>query len=176
MNTNQTDTIQVPAGLTTTGLLGKRYLARAIDSTLIVIIATCALRLAVIAMPALPGAAGLLIRIAGLIAVMFVWIGYGASFESSSWQATPGKRIMGLSVYNASGTRLKTGQAAIRNLVKDGPFVILAFIPSGQIFSLVWLAIHIIVMHRSPVYQAIHDRVVQSWVAAPEETIQLRIA
>jgi uncharacterized RDD family membrane protein YckC len=170
------EVIHVPARLTTTGLLRRRYLARFIDTFLVAILATATLRLAVITLPSLPAAAGLLIGIAGLIAAVFVWISYGAFFESSAWQATPGKRIMGIRVYDASGARLKVGQAAIRNLVKDGPFVILGFVPGGQIFSLLWLGVHIFVMHRSPVYQAIHDRVVHSWVAAPEETIQLRIA
>lgn len=40
----------------------------------------------------------------------------------------------------------------------------------------VWLAAHVVVMHRSPVYQAIHDRAARTWVAAPEEGTQLRIA
>lgn len=111
-----------------------------------------------------------------MIVVVAVWISYGASFESSPWQATLGKRIMGLRVYDASGARMMFSQAAIRNLTKDGPFIILGFVPGGQLFGLLWLAVQIFVMHRSPVYQAIHDRVVHSWVAAPEETIQLRIA
>jgi uncharacterized RDD family membrane protein YckC len=170
------DEIQVPAGLTTIGLLAKRYIARAIDAILVTTFATSALRLAVITLPPLSGAAGLLLRIAGLIAATFVWISYGAFFESSAWQATPGKRIMGLRVYDGSGARLNVGQAAIRNVVKDGPFVLLGLIPGGQIFSLMWLGVHVFVIHRSPVYQAIHDRVVHSWVAAPEETVQLHIA
>jgi hypothetical protein len=33
-----------------------------------------------------------------------------------------------------------------------------------------------VVMYRSPVYQAIHDRVAGTLVAAPEETTQLRLA
>lgn len=63
-----------------------------------------------------------------------------------------------------------------RNLVKDGPFLLLGLIPGTQLFMLAWLAVHLVVMHRSPVYQAIHDRAAHSWVAAPEQTIQLRIA
>lgn len=171
------EVIQVPAGLTTTGLLGRRYLARFIDTFVIgllvggVLFAEGALIGGV-----LHGAPGLLLNIAGVIVVVAVWISYGASFESSPWQATLGKRIMGLRVYDASGARMMFSQAAIRNLTKDGPFIILGFVPGGQLFGLLWLAVQIFVMHRSPVYQAIHDRVVHSWVAAPEETIQLRIA
>jgi hypothetical protein len=44
------------------------------------------------------------------------------------------------------------------------------------VLTLIWLGAHLVVMHRSPVYQAIHDRFAQTWVAAPEETMQLRLA
>jgi hypothetical protein len=67
-------------------------------------------------------------------------------------------------------------QAAGRNLVKDGPFLLLGSIPGGQLPSVVWLVAHLVVMHRSPVNQAIHDRAAHSWVAAPEETTQLHLA
>jgi hypothetical protein len=74
------------------------------------------------------------------------------------------------------GKALRFTQAAGRNLVKDGPFLVLAFVPRGQLISLLWLAAHLVVIHRSPVNQAIHDRTAGSWVAAPEETTQLRLS
>ena len=40
----------------------------------------------------------------------------------------------------------------------------------------IWLGAHLVVMRRSPVDQAIHDRVAQTWVAAPEETTRLHPA
>ena len=43
---------------------------------------------------------------------------------------------MGLRVYESRAVRLKSGQAGVRNLVKDGPFVALAFVPSGRLLSL----------------------------------------
>lgn len=91
-------------------------------------------------------------------------------------QATLGKRLMGLRVYDSDGGRLGLVQAAKRNLVKDGPFLVLGLFPGGQLIGLALLVVHLVVLHRSPVYQAIHDRVAGTWVAAPEETTQLHIA
>jgi hypothetical protein len=54
--------------------------------------------------------------------------------------------------------------------------LLLGSIPSGQLLSVVWLVAHLVVMHRSPVNQAIHDRAAHSWVAAPEKTTQLHLA
>jgi len=60
-------------------------------------------------------------------------------------------------------------------LIKDGPFIFLSAVPGGQVSSLFWLGCHVVVLHRSPVYQAIHDRAARTWVAAPESTIQLHL-
>ena len=53
------------------------------------------------------------------LAVIIVgeWL-YFALFESSSWQATPGKKAAGLAVVNADGTRLTFGRASIRYVAK----------------------------------------------------------
>jgi uncharacterized RDD family membrane protein YckC len=168
------DVIQVPIGLTTDGLLGRRYLARAIDSIIngIVMVGTVAL-LGPLGSRAGAGSSSILLN---LIVLPILWIGCGALLESSPWQATIGKRLMGLRVYDSQGGRLKVFQAAGRNLVKDGPFFLIALISGGQLLSLVWLGAHLVVLHRSPVYQAIHDRVAKTWVAAPEATIQLHLA
>jgi uncharacterized RDD family membrane protein YckC len=82
---------------------------------------------------------------------------------------------MGLKVYDAAGGRLQLLQAGGRNLVKDGPFVVFSLIPGGQILQLVWLIAHVVVMHRSPVYQAIHDRAAGTWVASQEATTRLHL-
>jgi uncharacterized RDD family membrane protein YckC len=79
-------------------------------------------------------------------------------------------------VYNSQGGRAKFLQAGGRNLLKDGPFVLLAFIPDFSFLSLIWLGAHVVVLHRSPVYQAIHDRAAHTWVAAAEATIQLHLS
>jgi uncharacterized RDD family membrane protein YckC len=165
--------IAVPSGLTTEGLLAKRYIARFIDSILL----TCAAFLAATLENAVfhpkPGAETWLLT---LMTVPLFWIGYGAGLESSGWQATVGKRVVGLRVYNADGGRLTPLQAAARNLSKDGPFLLLAIIPGGRMYSWIWLAAHLIVIHRSPVHQAIHDRVAETWVAAPESTTRLHLS
>ena len=57
-------------------------------------------------------------------------------------------------------------RAAGRNLAKDGPFLVLQFVPSGLILSWILLGAHVIALHRSRVYQAIHDRIAGTWVAA----------
>jgi uncharacterized RDD family membrane protein YckC len=79
-------------------------------------------------------------------------------------------------VYDAQGGRLTPLQAVVRNLIKDGPFFVFAFIHGGNLLSMILLGAHLLVLHRSPVYQAIHDRIAHTWVAAPEEIAQLHLA
>jgi uncharacterized RDD family membrane protein YckC len=164
--------IYIPPGLTTDGLLGRRYLARLIDSfAIIILIAILVLAYSVV----VTGGPHPVAKFVVLPALFLVWIGYGAVLESSKWQATVGKRLMGLRVYNAQGSRLRLTQAAGRNLLKDGPLLVFGMIPGGQLPVLGLLVVHVVVMHCSPAYQAIHDRAAHSWVAAPEETTQLHI-
>ena len=126
--------------------------------------------------PVIGVAAGVLFSLFNLCLLFILRIGYGAAFESSPLQATLGKRFMGLRVYDSQAGRLTPFQAAGRNLVKDGPFLLLGFVPGGPVLSLIWLGAHLVVLHRSPVYQAIHDRAAHTWVAAPEGTIQLHLS
>jgi uncharacterized RDD family membrane protein YckC len=163
--------IRVPPGLTTDGLLGRRYMARFIDSLIVFLAVLAVLALAGVIKP--HNTAQILFQVG---VCMILYIAYGAAFESSPWQATPGKRLMGLRVYSAQGNRLAPLQAGGRNLVKEGPFIVLTFLPFGSLLSFIWLCIHLFVMNRSPVYRAIHDRIAQTLVAAPEETTQLRLA
>jgi uncharacterized RDD family membrane protein YckC len=164
--------IQVPTGLTTDGLLGRRYFARFIDSVAIVVLTG----ILVLLLSVVVTGTGPVSNFVPLPVLLLVWIGYGTVLESSKGQATIGKRLMGLRVYNTQGGRLAFTQAAGRNLLKDGPFFVFGAIPGSQLLVLVWLVAHLVVMHRSPVYQAIHDRAAHTWVAAPEETTQLHIA
>ena len=164
------DEISVPAGLTTEGLLGRRYIARFIDSFLISLLVAVLIALLDTEFTSIE--AGLW----GYLLVIVVWIGYGTGLESSHWQATLGKRWMGLRVYNSQAGRITPRQAAGRNLLKDGPFLALLLIPGGRLLSIVWLGAHLIVLHRSRVYQAIHDRAAHTWIGAPESTIQLRLS
>lgn len=160
--------VRVPAGLTNHGLLGRRYMARFIDSMFLSLLILAVLRLA--------GAPSNQFSLLGLSLVLIIWIGYGAAMESSPWQATLGKRLMGLRVYNSQAGRPTPLRAGGRNLVKDGPFLVLAFLPGGRLLSLIWLGAHLAVLYHSPAYQAIHDYAAQTWVAAPEGTIQLHLS
>ncbi|MGA3072058.1 MAG: RDD family protein [Bryobacteraceae bacterium] len=170
--------VRVPAGLTTEGLLGARYMARFLDSILIVLLAGAFLGLgqAILTKPVAGGLAGVLFVLFNLSLVMVIWIGYFTAFESSQWQATLGKRFMELRVYNSQADRPTPLQAAGRTLVKDGPFLVFAVIPGGRLLALIWFGAHLVVLHRSPVYQAIHDRAAHTWVAAPEGTTQLHLS
>lgn len=54
------------------------------------------------------------------IVVMFgtTWL-YGAAFESSVWQATPGKRLVGIRVTDLQGGRVSFARAFFRNVGKQ---------------------------------------------------------
>jgi uncharacterized RDD family membrane protein YckC len=52
-----------------------------------------------------------------LLVAMAQWL-YFASFESSRWQATPGKRALGLVVTDLAGRRVSFARASGRNLGK----------------------------------------------------------
>src|SRR5579883_2285691 len=105
--------IRVPAGLTTEGLLTKRYAARFIDGMLL---SGAAFALSLVAGRFLPDAiAGLTGTFVLLLLIAILWIGYEALLESSAWQATLGKRLMTVRVYDAAGGRLTLKQAAVRN-------------------------------------------------------------
>jgi len=165
--------IHVPVGLTTEGLLAKRYMARFIDGMLLSCVAFATSFLVARWMPD-SFASAVTLLLSGLLIVL-LWLGYETLLESSTWQATLGKRIMGLKVYDEKGGPLTLPQAAGRNLVKDGPFLLFSLFPGAQLLSVAWLGAHLVVLHRSPVSQAIHDRAARTWVAAPEGTLQLHI-
>ncbi len=165
--------IAVPPGLTTDGLLPRRYVARVIDSIPIIALLFGVFSALGAIIPKDVGP--LLGTILTLGLFLVIWIGYGTVLESSPWQATLGKRLTGLKVYSGAGGRITSSQALGRNLAKDGPFFLLSPLPGGQLLCVLWLGAHLLVMHRSPVYQAIHDRVAHTWVAAPEQTISLRL-
>src|SRR5581483_3129973 len=102
--------------------------------------------------------AGLPMVIWNALLLLVICIGYGSLLESSRWQATVGKRLMGLRVDSGDGSRLNLRHAAARNSLKEAPFVLSMAIPSAQFLWLVWLAVHMVVMHRSNAYQGMHDR------------------
>jgi uncharacterized RDD family membrane protein YckC len=92
-----------------------------------------------------------------------VWIGtallYFAAFESSSWQATPGKYWIGLAVFDQNGHRLSFLHALGRTLCKC-----FSFAPLGLGFLMIpWTARK----------QALHDMMtgclVMEWLETPEQ-------
>ena len=65
-----------------------------------------------------------LVDIQASIVVSTSWI-YCAVFESSKWQATPGKKLLGLKVTDLDGERIGFGRAIARNLLKIPSLLIL---------------------------------------------------
>lgn len=61
---------------------------------------------------------------------LFLSIAYFVGFETSSWQATPGKRALGMIVVDATGGRISVGQAVGRYFAKilSGLVMLLGFI------------------------------------------------
>ncbi len=88
-----------------------------------------------------------------MLAFALIGLPYHALFESSRWQATPGKRVLGLRVVGADGGRIGVGRAALRQLAG-----VLSWLSLN--LGHVWAAV-------PPRRQALHDaiaraRVVQS--------------
>lgn len=90
------DSINIPAGLTVQALLGRRYLARLIDTVIISILVGMGVFAAAAAFPGTVGSiSGILLSITVSLAI---WVTYGSLLESSPWQATVGKKVLGLRV------------------------------------------------------------------------------
>ena len=64
------------------------------------------------------------IDLIALLGALFIFWIYFAVFESSKWQATPGKKLLGLKVTDLDGERIGFGRAIARNLLKIPSFVI----------------------------------------------------
>jgi uncharacterized RDD family membrane protein YckC len=89
-----------------------------------------------------------------LLALSFVltsW-SYFATLESSRWQATPGKRWLGLVVTDMEGRRISFERASVRLLLKG---------PSAWL-----LPVNIILLRRDPQRRMLHDRVIGTLVVA----------
>jgi uncharacterized RDD family membrane protein YckC len=80
------------------------------------------------------------------------WWLYSALFESSAWQATPGKKLFGLKVTNEQGGRIGLGRASARYCSK----LIIQVIP---ILNLAYLMIAF-----DPRKQGLHDKIVNTLV------------
>ena len=85
------EAIHLPPGLTTQGFLGRRYMARIIDSAIILCVAVATVLLIEALIVPEPSSRPWV--------AFVVLIGYGAVLESSPWQGTVGKRLFKLRVY-----------------------------------------------------------------------------
>ena len=74
----------------------------------------------------LPPAIAGFIALCGLVVIVGTWL-YYALLESSEWQATLGKKIMGLEVTDMAGARVTFGRATGRHFAK----LITSLIPLG---------------------------------------------
>lgn len=85
-----------------------------------------------------------------LLAFAALALPYYAGFEASRWQATPGKRLLGVRTVDADGARLPLHRAAWRHLAG----------------ALSWLTLNIghLMAAAPPRYQALHDRLAQARV------------
>ena len=111
--------------LATVPNLAHRWFAVLIDGVLVVIpgitamFAVGALGVAISARDEqAPGLASALYGVVQL-GILALQLAYGTLFEASSWQATPGKRLMGMRVVTPEGGRLTLSAALGRNLVKS---------------------------------------------------------
>ena len=104
---------------------------------------------------------------------------YFALLESSSWQATWGKRRRGLKVMGTNGERLTRTRAIGRTLLKFIPWELahtciwqISFAPQEPSplitlgFVLVWLLIgaNIVKLWLSPTHQTLYDRLAGTYV------------
>ena len=80
---------------------------------------------------------------AGSAAVPFLGLPYFALAESSSWQGTPGKILLGLRVTDLKGARIGFGRAILRSLLK-------------LVFYFIWF-VSIFYVVTTPRKQALHD-------------------
>jgi uncharacterized RDD family membrane protein YckC len=67
-----------------------------------------------------------------IISALIPWL-YGALFESGSWQATPGKRLMGIYVTNLEGQKISFARASGRHFSKilSGLIILIGYIMVG---------------------------------------------
>jgi hypothetical protein len=80
-----------------------------------------------------------------LLLAMLLALGWFAAFEASAWQATPGKRALGLRVVDTDSRRIGLPRAAVRHLAGALSWITLNI---GHLLALV-----------PPRRQALHDRV-----------------
>lgn len=103
-------------------------------------------------------------------------------FESSRWQATPGKRRLGLVVVDAGGSRISRSRALARSAVKFLPWQMghtAVFHLAAGSAAVGWIllsmgaqlivAVSVVTMAVRPDHRAIHDLVARTHVVDREE-------
>jgi uncharacterized RDD family membrane protein YckC len=90
-----------------------------------------------------------------LLMVMVSWV-YWAMFESSAWQATPGKKILGLYVTDLQGKRITFARASGRYF--------------GKIISSLLLMVGYLMAGFTPRKQALHDMIAECLVLKKTST------
>ncbi len=166
--------MDVAAGAETTAYAGfwRRFLAGLIDFVIILIPMFILATVLGVALFAGMGAAGApaAMPVSFLIPILLLAWGYKAILESSSWQATIGKKALGLKVTTLGGDKLSLGQATMRTW----PFwlatliqVLESFVGMGAILSTaVSLAglVALIVIAFTPKKQGVHDMMAKTLV------------
>ncbi|KAF0836012.1 putative RDD family membrane protein YckC [Methylovorus glucosotrophus] len=88
-----------------------------------------------------------------LLNILVTWL-YFTVFEASAWQATPGKRMLGLRVTDASGKRLGMGRANARYWAK--------------LLSCLLLGIGFLMVAFTSKKQGLHDLIARTYVLKTE--------
>ena len=118
-------------------------------------------------------------QIAGFLIITLPVNLYFILFESSTWQATWGKRRLGLRVTRKDGTRLTLLRASSRTLLKFIPWELahtciwqISFAKEAEKpiftmgFVLVWILVgaNIVSLWTSPTHQTLYDRIAGAYV------------
>lgn len=89
----------------------------------------------------------------------------GTLFEASPWQATPGKRWLGLRVMEAEGRRMKWRRAAVRHVARAVP---LALAAAGEpVLAAVSAGLFVAPLLAGPRRRAMWDRLAGASVISP---------
>lgn len=99
----------------------------------------------------LPGGVGQTLQsvMAPVLSLALGWM-YFALFESSGWHATPGKRLMNLTVTDINGVHLRLGRASLRY--------------AGRLLSTAILGLGFLLVLRRPHGHALHDHIASTIV------------
>lgn len=90
---------------------------------------------------------------ANVLSLFIVWWYYAIS-ESSEWQATLGKRAIGIIVTGANGEKISFGKATVRHF--------------GKLLSVLLLLIGVIMIGITEKKQGLHDKIAQCLVVVKD--------